>query len=40
MENAKTWLTPLGRLLLASLFVWAGFGKLMNPGGPRNILPA
>jgi putative oxidoreductase len=33
MENAKTWLTPLGRLLLASLFVWAGFGKLMNPGG-------
>jgi putative oxidoreductase len=33
MESAKTWLTPLGRLLLASVFVWAGFGKLMNPGG-------
>jgi putative oxidoreductase len=33
MENAKTYLTPLARLLLASLFVWAGFGKLMNPGG-------
>ena len=33
MENAKTYLTPLARLLLASLFVWAGFGKLMNPAG-------
>ena len=33
MENAKTYLTPLGRLLLSSLFIWAGFGKLMNPSG-------
>ena len=33
MENAKTYLTPLARLLLSSVFVWAGFGKLMNPGG-------
>ena len=33
MENAKTYLVPLGRLLLASLFIWAGFGKLMNPSG-------
>jgi putative oxidoreductase len=33
MENAKTYLVPLGRLLMSSLFVWAGFGKLMNPSG-------
>ena len=33
MENAKTYLVPLGRLLLSSLFIWAGFGKLMNPSG-------
>ena len=30
MENAKTYLVPLGRLLMSSLFIWAGFGKLMN----------
>jgi putative oxidoreductase len=33
MESAKTYLVPLGRLLMSSLFVWAGFGKLMNPSG-------
>lgn len=33
MENAKTYLVPLGRLLMSSLFIWAGFGKLMNPTG-------
>jgi putative oxidoreductase len=33
MENAKTYLVPLGRLLLSSLFIWAGWGKLMNPPG-------
>jgi putative oxidoreductase len=33
MENAKTYLVPLGRLLLSSLFIWAGWGKLMNPSG-------
>jgi putative oxidoreductase len=33
MENAKTYLVPLGRLLMSSLFIWAGFGKLMNPSG-------
>jgi putative oxidoreductase len=33
MENAKTYMVPLGRLLMSSLFIWAGFGKLMNPGG-------
>jgi putative oxidoreductase len=33
MENAKTWLTPLGRLLLSSVFIWAGVGQLRDPGG-------
>jgi putative oxidoreductase len=33
MDNLKTYLTPLGRLLLSSVFIWAGFGKLMNPSG-------
>jgi putative oxidoreductase len=33
MENAKSYLVPLGRLLLSSLFIWAGWGKLMNPSG-------
>jgi putative oxidoreductase len=33
METAKTYLVPLGRLLMSSLFIWAGFGKLMNPSG-------
>ena len=33
MENAKTYLVPLGRLLLSSLFIWAGFGKLIIPSG-------
>ena len=33
MENLKTYLVPLGRLLMSSLFIWAGIGKLMNPSG-------
>ena len=33
MDNLKTYLTPLGRLLMSSAFIWAGFGKLMNPTG-------
>lgn len=33
MENAKAYLVPLGRLLMSSLFIWAGFGKLTNPSG-------
>ena len=33
MENAKTYLVPLGRILLSSLFIGAGWGKLMNPSG-------
>ena len=26
-------MVPLGRLLMSSLFIWAGWGKLMNPTG-------
>jgi putative oxidoreductase len=33
MDNLRTYLPPLGRLLLSSVFIWAGFGKLMSPGG-------
>jgi putative oxidoreductase len=33
MENLKTYLVPIGRLLMSSLFIWAGVGKLMNPKG-------
>ena len=33
MDNLRGYLAPLGRLLLSSLFIWAGYGKLMNPGG-------
>jgi putative oxidoreductase len=33
MDNLKTYLAPLGRLLMSSLFIWAGVGKLRNPGG-------
>jgi putative oxidoreductase len=33
MDTIKTYLPPLGRLLLCSIFIWAGIGKLMNPSG-------
>lgn len=33
MNTLRSYAVPLGRLLLASLFIWAGFGKLMNPSG-------
>lgn len=33
MENLRGYAVPLGRLLLSSLFIWAGLGKLMNPAG-------
>ena len=32
MENAKTYLVPLGRLLMSSLFIWAGWDKLFKFG--------
>ena len=31
MERIRNYLPPIGRILLCSLFVWAGFGKLLNP---------
>ena len=33
MDSVKRYLAPLGRLLMSSLFIWAGYHKLMNPGG-------
>ncbi len=33
MDWRKTYLAPLGRLLMSSLFLWAGINKLRNPGG-------
>ena len=33
MDNLKGYLAPLGRLLMSSLFIWAGYHKLINPGG-------
>jgi putative oxidoreductase len=35
MDNAKTYLVPLGRLLLAALFIYAGYTKLFvfGPAG-------
>jgi putative oxidoreductase len=35
MENLRTYLAPLGRLLMSSLFIWAGYNKLFvfTPGG-------
>ena len=33
MDGLKGYLTPLGRLLMSSLFIWAGVHKLMNPSG-------
>jgi len=33
MDNLKNYVVPLARLLMSSLFIWAGIGKLMNPSG-------
>src|SRR5262249_15664561 len=32
MENAKIYAVPLGRLLMSSLFIWAGWEKLFKFG--------
>ena len=32
MDNLKVYLAPLGRLLMSSLFLWAGIHKLTKPG--------
>jgi putative oxidoreductase len=31
-DNLKTYLPPLGRLLLSSLFIWDGINQLLSPG--------
>ena len=33
MDRAAPYLSAFGRLFLSSLFVWAGYEKLMDPGG-------
>ena len=33
MQNSKTYLLPLARLLMCSLFLWDGVLQLRNPGG-------
>jgi putative oxidoreductase len=33
MDNLKKYLAPVGRLLMSSLFIWSGFGKLTNVSG-------
>jgi len=33
MANFQHYLSPIGRLLLCSLFIWAGYGKLVSPTG-------
>jgi putative oxidoreductase len=33
MDNLKTYLVPLARLLLSSVFIWAGVSQLRDPGG-------
>ena len=31
MDNLKTYLPPLGRLLMSSLFIWDGIRQLRSP---------
>jgi putative oxidoreductase len=31
MDNLKTYVPPLGRLLMSSLFIWDGIGQLRSP---------
>ncbi len=33
MNNLKDYLPPVGRLLMSSLFIWGGIGKLTNVSG-------
>jgi putative oxidoreductase len=32
MDNVRSYVVPLGRLLLSSLFIWAGYNKLFGFG--------
>jgi uncharacterized membrane protein YphA (DoxX/SURF4 family) len=40
LELDDTYLAPLGRLLLSSLFIWAGYTKLFvfGPGGTAHYM--
>jgi putative oxidoreductase len=38
MEKFKEYLAPVGRVLMSSLFIWSGFGKLMNVNGTIQAL--
>ncbi len=40
MDNLKTYAVPLGRLLMASCFIWAGYTKLFvfGPAGTTQFL--
>jgi putative oxidoreductase len=40
MDNLKVYLAPLGRLLMSSLFLWAGIHKLTKPGGTSQYFAA
>ena len=40
MDNIKTYAAPLGRLLMCSLFIWAGYTKLFvfGPSGTAGYM--
>ena len=38
MVGLCAYLPPIGRVLLSSLFIWSGFGKLMNTAGTTEYL--
>ena len=38
MDNLKTYAAPLGRLLMSSLFIWAGYNKLFVFGPARRSI--
>lgn len=37
-EPSLDWAYALGRVLLALLFLWSGYGKLMNPAGTAGYM--
>jgi putative oxidoreductase len=40
MDRIANYLPALGRLLLCGLFIWAGYGKLMDPSGTTQYFAA
>jgi putative oxidoreductase len=40
MDRISNYLPALGRLLLCGLFIWAGYGKLMDPSGTAKFFAA